>query len=112
MRVLVVDDEVRFAQSLQRGLRAEGFDVDLAHDGETGLRLAREGGYDAAVLDIMLPRLSRYRVPERRPAAGCDVPVLMLWARDGEYNHPAGLDLGADSSLTKPFAWVVFVARL
>ncbi|HYJ75705.1 MAG TPA: response regulator transcription factor [Kineosporiaceae bacterium] len=112
MRVLVVDDEVRFAQSLQRGLRAEGFDVDLAHDGETGLRLARDGGYDAVVLDIMLPRLSGYRVTERLRADGNDVPVLMLSAKDGEYDQADGLDLGADDYLTKPFAWVVFVARL
>src|SRR3954465_11615171 len=112
MRVLVVDDEVRFAQSLQRGLRAEGFDVDLAHDGETGLRLARGGGYDAVVLDVMLPRLSGYRVTERLRADGCDVPVLMLSAKDGEYDQADGLDLGADDYLTKPFAWVVFVARL
>jgi two-component system, OmpR family, response regulator len=112
MRVLVVDDEVRFAQSLQRGLRAEGFDVDLAHDGETGLRMARAGGYDAVVLDIMLPRLSGYRITERLRADGCDVPVLMLSAKDGEYDQADGLDLGADDYLTKPFAWVVFVARL
>jgi DNA-binding response OmpR family regulator len=112
VRVLVVDDEVRFAQSLQRGLRAEGFDVDVAHDGETGLKLAREGRYDAVVLDIMLPRLSGYRVTERLRAEGSDVPVLMLSAKDGEYDQADGLDLGADDYLTKPFAWVVFVARL
>jgi two-component system, OmpR family, response regulator len=112
VRVLVVDDEVRFAQSLQRGLRAEGFHVDLAHDGETGLRLARAGGYDAIVLDVMLPRLSGYRVIERLRADGCDVPVLMLSAKDGEYDQADGLDLGADDYLTKPFAWIVFVARL
>src|SRR3954449_4946156 len=112
MRVLVVDDEVRFAQSLQRGLRAEGFEVDLAHDGETGLRLARDGHYDAVVLDVMLPRLSGYRVTERLRADGCDVPVLMLSAKDGEYDQADGLDLGADDYLTKPFSYVVLVARL
>jgi DNA-binding response OmpR family regulator len=112
MRVLVVDDEVRFAQSLQRGLRAEGFAVDLAHDGEAGLRLALAGGYDAVVLDVMLPGLSGYRVTQRLRAEGCDVPVLMLSAKDGEYDQADGLDLGADDYLTKPFAWVVFVAHL
>src|SRR5918911_2344944 len=112
MRVLVVDDEVRFAQSLQRGLRAEGFAVDLAHDGEAGLRLALAGGYDAVVLDVMLPGLSGYRVTQRLRAQGCEVPVLMLSAKDGEYDQADGLDLGADDYLTKPFAWVVFVARL
>src|ERR687883_1439873 len=112
MRVLVVDDEVRFAQSLQRGLRAEGFAVDLAHDGEAGLRLALSGGYDAVVLDVMLPGLSGYRVTQRLRAQGCQVPVLMLSAKDGEYDQADGLDLGADDYLTKPFAWVVFVAHL
>jgi DNA-binding response OmpR family regulator len=112
MRVLVVDDEVRFAQSLQRGLRAEGFAVDVAHDGEAGLRLALAGAYDAVVLDVMLPGLSGYRVTQRLRAEGCDVPVLMLSAKDGEYDQADGLDLGADDYLTKPFAWVVFVAHL
>ena len=112
MRVLVVDDEVRFAQSLQRGLRAEGFDVDVAHDGDRGLRLALGGGYDAVVLDVMLPGLSGYRVTQRLRAEGSEVPVLMLSAKDGEYDQADGLDLGADDYLTKPFAWVVFVAHL
>jgi two-component system OmpR family response regulator len=112
VRVLVVDDEVRFALSVQRGLRAEGFDVDVAHDGERGLDLARRGGYDAVVLDVMLPRLSGYRVVERLRAEGRDVPVLMVSAKDGEYDQADGLDLGADGYLVKPFAWVVFVAQL
>ncbi len=112
MRVLVVDDEVRFALSVQRGLRAEGFDVDVAHDGERGLDLARTGGYDAVVLDVMLPRLSGYRVVERLRAEGRDVPVLMVSAKDGEYDQADGLDLGADGYLVKPFPWVVFVAQL
>jgi two-component system OmpR family response regulator len=112
VRVLVVDDEVRFALSVQRGLRAEGFDVDVAHDGERGLDLARRGGYDAVVLDVMLPRLSGYRVVERLRAEGRDVPVLMVSAKDGEYDQADGLDLGADGYLVKPFAWVVFLAQL
>jgi two-component system OmpR family response regulator len=112
VRVLVVDDEVRFALSVQRGLRAEGFDVDVAHDGERGLDLARTGGYDAVVLDVMLPRLSGYRVVERLRAEGRDVPVLMVSAKDGEYDQADGLDLGADGYLVKPFPWVLFVAQL
>jgi DNA-binding response OmpR family regulator len=112
VRVLVVDDEVRFALSVQRGLRAEGFDVDVAHDGEQGLALARSGGYDAVVLDVMLPRLSGYRVVERLRAEGSSVPVLMVSAKDGEYDQADGLDLGADGYLVKPFAWVVFLAQL
>jgi DNA-binding response OmpR family regulator len=112
VRVLVVDDEVRFALSVQRGLRAEGFDVDVAHDGEQGLALARSGGYDVVVLDVMIPRLSGYRVVERLRAEGNAVPVLMVSAKDGEYDQADGLDLGADGYVVKPFAWVVFVAQL
>jgi two-component system OmpR family response regulator len=112
VRVLIVDDEVRFARSVQRGLRAEGVDADLAHDGEHGLALARAGGYDVVVLDVMLPRLSGYRVVERLRAEGSTVPVLMVSAKDGEYDQADGLDLGADGYLVKPFAWVVFLAQL
>ncbi len=112
VRVLVVDDEVRLARSLQRGLRGEGFEVDLAHDGPTGLQLARSGRYDAVVLDVMLPGLSGYRVCRQLREEGNDVPVLMLSAKDGEYDQADGLDLGADDYLTKPFAWVVLVAHL
>jgi DNA-binding response OmpR family regulator len=112
VRVLVVEDEVRLAQALERGLRAEGFVVDVAHDGEQGLRLAREGGYGAVVLDVMLPRLSGYRVCQRLRAEDNWVPVLMLSAKDGEYDQADGLDLGADDYLTKPFSFVVLVARL
>ncbi len=112
MRLLVVEDEVRLAESLQRGLTAEGFGVDLAHDGQTGLRLAAEGGYDAVILDVMLPQLSGYRVCAALRELGSTVPVLMLSAKDGEYDQADGLDLGADDYLTKPFEWVVLVARI
>ena len=112
MRVLVVEDEVRLAQALRRGLQAEGFSVDLAHDGRDGLHLAMEGDYDAVVLDVMLPHLSGYRVCESLRAADNWVPVLMLSAKDGEYDEADGLDIGADDYLTKPFSYVVLVARL
>jgi len=112
VRVLVVEDEVRLAGALRRGLQAEGFVVDLAHDGEAGLHLAREGEYDAVVLDVMLPKLSGYRVCEQLRAAEVWVPVLMLSAKDGEYDQADGLDVGADDYLTKPFSYVVLVARL
>src|ERR1700752_873553 len=112
MRVLVVEDERRMAAALSRGLRAEGFAVDLAHDGEEGLHLAREGEYDGVVLDIMLPRLSGYNVCARLRAEENWVPILMLSAKDGEYDLADGLDLGADDYLTKPFSYVVLVARL
>lgn len=112
MRVLVVEDEVRLARALQRGLRAEGFAVDLAHDGTDGLHQARDGGYDALVLDVMLPGLSGYRVVQALRAERNWVPVLMLSAKDGEHDQADGLDLGADDYLTKPFSYVVLVARL
>ncbi|WP_084959268.1 response regulator transcription factor [Thermoactinospora rubra] len=112
MRVLVVEDERRMAAALQRGLQAEGFAVDLAHDGEEGLHLARQGDYDVVVLDIMLPRLSGYNVCKQLRAEENWVPILMLSAKDGEYDMADGLDLGADDYLTKPFSYVVLVARL
>ncbi|MFI6602591.1 response regulator transcription factor [Nonomuraea sp. NPDC050536] len=112
MRVLVVEDERRMAAALQRGLQAEGFAVDLAHDGEQGLHQARQGDYDVVVLDIMLPRLSGYNVCKQLRAEENWVPILMLSAKDGEYDMADGLDLGADDYLTKPFSYVVLVARL
>jgi DNA-binding response OmpR family regulator len=112
MRVLVVEDERRMAAALQRGLQAEGFAVDLAHDGEDGLHLARQGEYDVVVLDIMLPKVSGYNVCKQLRAEENWVPILMLSAKDGEYDLADGLDLGADDYLTKPFSYVVLVARL
>ncbi len=112
MRVLVVEDERRLAAAVQRGLQAEGFAVDLAHDGADGLHLARTGGYDAVVLDIMLPRMSGYKVCEGLRAEQNWVPVLLLSAKDGEYDQADGLDLGADDYMTKPFSYVVLAARL
>jgi two-component system OmpR family response regulator len=112
MRVLVVDDEVRLARSLARGLSAEGFVVDLAHDGITGRDTALRGNYDVVVLDIMLPGLQGYRVLQDLRQAELATPVLMLTAKDGEYDEADAFDLGADDYLTKPFSFVVLVARL
>jgi DNA-binding response OmpR family regulator len=112
MRVLVVEDERRLASAVRVGLQAEGFAVDLAHNGPDGLHLAREGGYDAVVLDVMLPGLSGYKICERLRAEGNWVPILILSAKDGEYDQADGLDLGADDYLTKPFSYVVLAARL
>ncbi|MGZ4545915.1 MAG: response regulator transcription factor [Blastococcus sp.] len=112
MRVLVVEDEVTLARSLARGLRAEGIAVDLAHDGITGRDAAMRGHYDVVVLDIMLPGMHGYRVVQELRAAGLTTPVLMLTAKDGEYDEADAFDLGADDYLTKPFSFVVLVARL
>ena len=112
MRVLVVEDEVRLAEGIRRGLEAEGFAVDLAHDGVDGLWRAREHAYDAIVLDLMLPGLNGFKVCAAIRAEGNWTPVLMLTAKDGVLDEAEGLDTGADDYLTKPFAHVVLVARL
>jgi len=112
MRLLVVEDERRLARSLANGLAAEGFTVDLAHDGVTGLHEATEHAYDLIVLDIMLPGMNGYRVCAELRAAGSQVPILMLTAKDGEYDEAEGLDTGADDYLTKPFSYVVLLARI
>lgn len=112
MRLLIVEDEKRLAISLARGLTAEGFAVDVVHDGLEGLHRASEGAYDLVVLDIMLPGMNGYRVCAALRAAGHEVPLLMLTAKDGEYDEAEGLDTGADDYLTKPFSYVVLVARV
>jgi len=109
---LVVDDERALVRALHRGLVAEGFTVDVAYDGSTGLDMALGGGYDVVVLDIMLPGMNGYAVVEQLRASGDHTPVLLLSAKDGEYDVADGLDVGADDYLTKPFAFVVLVARL
>ncbi|GAA3296120.1 hypothetical protein GCM10020295_24980 [Streptomyces cinereospinus] len=112
MRLLIVEDERRLALSLAKGLTAEGYAVDVVHDGLTGLRRATETPYDLIVLDIMLPGMNGYRICATLRAAGHDVPILMLTAKDGEYDEAEGLDTGADDYLTKPFSYVVLVARV
>jgi two-component system OmpR family response regulator len=112
VRLLVVEDEQRLGAALRRGLTAEGFLVDLAADGPAGLEAARHGDYDAVVLDVMLPGLSGYNVVRTLRSEANWVPVLMLSAKDGEYDQADGLDYGADDYLTKPFSFVVLLARL
>ena len=110
--MLLVDDEVRLLAALRRGLTAEGFAVSTAENGLEGLQLARFGDFDAVVLDVMLPGLSGYEVVRRLRAEDNWVPVLMLSAKDGEYDQADALDEGADDYLTKPFSFVVLLARL
>jgi two-component system OmpR family response regulator len=112
MRVLVVDDEVRLADGVRRGLEAEGWAVDVAHDGVDGLWHAREFAYDAIVLDLMMPGLSGWAVCAQLRADGDWTPVLMLTAKDGEWDQVEALDAGADDYVTKPFSHPVLVARL
>ncbi len=112
VRVLVVDDEVRLAQAVSRGLEAEGFGVDLAHDGLDGLWMARERDYGAVVLDLLLPGMNGYQVCRTLRDEGNWTPILMLTAKSGEYDEAEALDTGADDFLSKPFSFVVLVARL
>ncbi|PRX98082.1 response regulator transcription factor [Allonocardiopsis opalescens] len=112
MRVLVVEDDVRLAGVLSSGLRAEGMDVDVVHDGYDGYWQAREGAHDVVVLDVLLPSASGYEVARRLRSERVWTPLLMLTAKDGEYDEADGLDAGADDYLRKPFSFVVLVARL
>ncbi|MFB8147948.1 response regulator transcription factor [Microbacterium sp. NPDC056003] len=112
MRVLVVDDEVRLADGLRRGLEAEGFSVDVAHNGVDGLWLARENEYAVILLDVMLPGMSGYSVCRALRDEENWTPVIMLTAKDGVWDQVEGLDTGADDYLTKPFSFAVLLARL
>jgi two-component system OmpR family response regulator len=115
MRVLVVEDEISLAETIRDGLTSAGFAVDLVHDGVDGLWQATEtpyGAYDVLMLDIMLPGLNGYEICRTLRARKVWTPVLMLTAKDGEYDQADALDLGADDYLTKPFSFVVLIARL
>jgi len=112
MRILVVEDEPNVASALEAGLSAEGFDVDIAQDGDTGLWLAREHDYAVLVLDIMLPGRNGYQICATLREEGDHTPILMLTAKDGDYDQAEGLDTGADDYLTKPFSFVVLAARI
>lgn len=112
MRILIVDDEKNITRYLAESLRAEGFSIDCAYDGITALEKATTTPYDAITLDIMLPGMSGYEVCKRLRAAEITTPVLMLTAKDGEYDEADALDIGADDFLRKPFSLIVLVARL
>ena len=112
MRVLVVEDEKRLAAGLKNGLEAEGFATDVALDGTDGLWMARQNPYDAIVLDILLPGMNGYQVCAALREEGIWTPILMLTAKDGEFDEAEALDTGADDYVTKPFSFVVLVARL
>ena len=112
MRVLLVEDDRDIAVAVRRALLAEGFTVETAADGEDGLWRATEYDFDAVVLDLMLPKRNGYDVCRAMRAADRWTPVLILTAKDGEYDEADALDLGADDYLTKPFSTLVLVARL
>lgn len=112
MRVLLVEDEARLARIVADGLRDEGIDVEHESDGEAGLWRAIEGSYDVIILDIMLPKKNGYQICRELREAKVWTPVLMLTAKDGEYDEAEALDTGADDFLRKPFSFVVLLARL
>jgi len=112
MRVLLVEDEPRLAEMVRVGLVSEGFVVEVGADGADGLWRGTEGEFDVIVLDIMLPKLNGYDVLRTLRERDVWTPVLMLTAKDGEYDQADAFDLGADDYLTKPFSFVVLTARL
>ena len=112
MRILVVEDEAKTAAAIRRGLEAEGYAIDIAPDDAEGLWLAEQNPYDVVILDIMLPELSGYELCARLREAGDWTPILMLTAKDGELDEAHALDTGADDFLTKPFSFVVLLARV
>ncbi len=112
MRVLVVEDEPRLARGLQTGLEAEGYAVDVAHDGLDGLWFARENDYDVILLDIMLPKLNGYKVCQTLREEKDWTPILMLTAKDGEWDQIEAFDTGADDYVMKPFSFGVVLARM
>ncbi len=112
MRVLIVEDELKMASLLRRGLREEGLAADVARTGDDAVWMARATEYDAIVLDVMLPGADGFEVCRRLREAGTWSPVLMLTARDAVDDRVAGLDAGADDYLTKPFSFAELLARL
>ena len=112
MRVLIVEDEIKMASLIRRGLREEGYAADVAINGEDALWMAQATHYDAIVLDVMLPSLDGFDTCSRLRAEGVQAPVLMLTARDAVEDRVTGLDRGADDYLTKPFSFVELLARL
>ena len=112
MKVLLVEDDRRIAATVKRGLDAEGFSVDVAFDGLDGLWKATEFNYDVLVLDLMLPGSSGFQISRTLRDQGNWTPILVLTAKDGEYDETEALDSGADDYLTKPFSFPVLIARL
>lgn len=112
MRALIIEDERRLARTIARGLVAEGFVVEVVHDGAEGLEAAMTGEHDVIVLDLMLPSMNGYLVCEALRQAEVWTPILMLTAKDGEFDEVEAFEFGVDDYLTKPFSFVVLVAHL
>ena len=112
MRILIVEDEQKAANYLKKGLTENGFSVDIANDGEDGLHLATTEGYSLIILDVMLPLRGGWSIIKELRAAGKDVPVIFLSARDAVHDRVHGLELGADDYLVKPYAFSELLARI
>ena len=112
MRALVVEDEASVATGVRRALSAEGYQVDVAPDGQQGLDLARSRRYDVMILDVMVPKVNGYEVCRTLRREGEQAAIIMLTAKSGEWDVAEGLELGADDYLTKPFSMVVLLARV
>ena len=112
INILVVEDEPTIVELLRIGLAYEGYKVAVAHDGRTGLEMADKGGFDLMILDLMLPDLDGFKVCRRLRMRGNDIPIIMLTARKEIADRVAGLDMGADDYITKPFSFEELVARV
>ncbi|MDP6736255.1 MAG: response regulator transcription factor [Nitrospinaceae bacterium] len=112
MRILIVEDEKKVARFIKKGLEEETYAVDVAHDGEEGLHLAKEGDYDLVILDLMLPKMNGLEVLSELRGGRRDVPILLLTAKDTVEDRVTGLNKGADDYLTKPFAFSELLARV
>jgi len=112
MRILIVEDEPRIADFLQRGLKTEGHHCVVANDGESGVKLAQEGDFDLLLLDLMLPRLHGHEVCQQLRMNQVHIPIIILTALDSLDNVVEGLRMGADDYVTKPFAFEELLARI
>jgi len=112
MRILIVEDEAALAKTMANGLKAEGYEVDVADSGLTGLWAARENDYDAIILDLLLPEMNGFKLCQSLREDHNNVPILVLTAKQGEHDEAEALDTGADDFLRKPFSFVVLLARL
>ncbi len=112
MKILLVEDDLKIAAGVRRGLESEGFTVDVAVDGDEGWWKATEGRFDLIVLDVMLPGRNGYQLCRELREAGDWTPVLMLTAKSGDLEEAEALDTGADDFVTKPFSFVALVARI
>lgn len=112
MKLLLIEDDKKIADAVKRGLEGEGFTVDVAFDGTDGLWQAREGSYDALIVDLMLPGVNGFKICSQLREENNWTPILVLTAKDGEFDQTEALDTGADDYLTKPFSFPILVARL